>query len=444
MGTQDDELLNFKAYCQNYGIQHQTSLPDTPQQNGRAERWQQTIMNKARSILLSSPLPNTFWWHAVKYAIHTYNRTPASRLKWKTPIELWDGKPPDVSGFHIFGCKAYVHVHKHKQHKLQPRAEPVTFIGYPEDTKGYLLWTGAKIIDSYDVTFDESAYLQTVEPPPRQRRPNHQNNQDTSSSNPTSEDLDIVNPEFPFPFTPSRSNDGSTSGNEDQVDPPPPESDSDSDDSDHPPERYIPPIPPVDDRSDQENQDNKQNKQENSSVNPLQGSHDIPRYQQHTPTRSAIPSVPFPRRVGDPTPGPSFILGRPHIAGEFVRSSSGRSTSRAHQLGLESRLLSRWATHTIRLGRRHNSHLGHSHRHSCGTDCSHRQPGVLSLMLSQWPTHCFRDSLRALDSFRNHSLSSLRLRRQSKTFHRHTIRVRRAEPRATLGRRLHRDGRGRF
>ena len=114
MGTQDDELLNFKTYCQNYGIQHQTSSPDTPQQNGRAERWQQTIMNKARSILLSSPLPNTFWWHAVKYAIHTYNRTPASRLKWKTPIELWDGKSPDVSGFHIFGCKAYVHVHKHK------------------------------------------------------------------------------------------------------------------------------------------------------------------------------------------------------------------------------------------------------------------------------------------------------------------------------------------
>ena len=106
MGTQDDELLNFKTYCQNYGIQHQTSSPDTPQQNGRAERWQQTIMNKARSILLSSPLPNTFWWHAVKYAIHTYNRTPASRLKWKTPIELWDGKPP----FQIGGVS---HIYSH-------------------------------------------------------------------------------------------------------------------------------------------------------------------------------------------------------------------------------------------------------------------------------------------------------------------------------------------
>ena len=39
-----------KHYLQECRIEHQTSMPYSPQQNGRAEHFQQTIINKAESM----------------------------------------------------------------------------------------------------------------------------------------------------------------------------------------------------------------------------------------------------------------------------------------------------------------------------------------------------------------------------------------------------------
>ena len=38
------------AYLTANGIEHQTSMPDSPQQNGRVERFQQTIVNGAEAM----------------------------------------------------------------------------------------------------------------------------------------------------------------------------------------------------------------------------------------------------------------------------------------------------------------------------------------------------------------------------------------------------------
>ena len=78
-----------KQYLKENGIEHQMSMPDSPQQNGWAERFQQTIVSGAEAMWHHAGLSNGFWIHAVKVKIHTYNVTPIKRAGYKTPTELF-------------------------------------------------------------------------------------------------------------------------------------------------------------------------------------------------------------------------------------------------------------------------------------------------------------------------------------------------------------------
>lgn len=60
-----NEIL--KTYLKTEGIIHETSSPYTPEQNGRAEREIRSIVESARTMLLESKLPETFWAEAVMH-----------------------------------------------------------------------------------------------------------------------------------------------------------------------------------------------------------------------------------------------------------------------------------------------------------------------------------------------------------------------------------------
>jgi hypothetical protein len=53
----------------------QTTTKYTPQQNGVAERKNQTIMNMARTLLKEKSLSNTFWDEAVACSVYLLNRS---------------------------------------------------------------------------------------------------------------------------------------------------------------------------------------------------------------------------------------------------------------------------------------------------------------------------------------------------------------------------------
>ena len=129
-----------KRYLQEHGIEHQTSMPYSPQQNGRAKRFQQTIINKAESMRHAAGLSDGFWKHAVGTAVHVYNVTPISKAKFLTPKEMWSGSKPDISHLRIFGCTAYVHVLKGKRRKLDPKSREMIFVGYENLSKGWQFW----------------------------------------------------------------------------------------------------------------------------------------------------------------------------------------------------------------------------------------------------------------------------------------------------------------
>ena len=49
------------------GVQHETSAPDTPEQNGLAERMNQTLSTLANTMLEESKLPKSFWADAMEW-----------------------------------------------------------------------------------------------------------------------------------------------------------------------------------------------------------------------------------------------------------------------------------------------------------------------------------------------------------------------------------------
>jgi hypothetical protein len=151
---------NVKDILSQKGIEHHLTMPGSPQQNGKAERFNRTIMDKAMAMLHTAGLPNGFWELAVSTAAHVYNRTPSRTVKWQTPIEAWNSQVPDVSYFRVFRCKGYMHVPADKRRKLDPKAIEVMFVGYEPGSKGYRLWDKhtRSVKLSRDVTFDESCF----------------------------------------------------------------------------------------------------------------------------------------------------------------------------------------------------------------------------------------------------------------------------------------------
>ncbi|GJV38606.1 retrovirus-related pol polyprotein from transposon TNT 1-94 [Tanacetum coccineum] len=55
------------AYFKEEGIEHQTSTPRTPEQNGIVERRNRTLVEAARTMLSASKLPLSFWAEAASF-----------------------------------------------------------------------------------------------------------------------------------------------------------------------------------------------------------------------------------------------------------------------------------------------------------------------------------------------------------------------------------------
>ena len=198
----------FTDHLRKHGIEHQKTVAKSPQQNGRAERWNRTIMEKALAMLHQAGLSHGFWVCAVETANHIYNRQPMRRLKWRCPITAWDGTVPDVSYFRVFGCKAYVHVHKtERAGKLDKKAVEMIFVGYEPGSKGYKFWNPAtrSFVVSRDVTFDEESFPAHKLPGNRPTTPgdspfpDHTESSDATSNVDPDDEVPIPLPDIPLP-----------------------------------------------------------------------------------------------------------------------------------------------------------------------------------------------------------------------------------------------------
>ena len=77
----------FEGYLKKEEIKHEYTIPNTPEQNGVSERMNRTLVEKVRSVLTDSKLPQQFFTEALTTAVYLLNRSPMKTLENKTPFE---------------------------------------------------------------------------------------------------------------------------------------------------------------------------------------------------------------------------------------------------------------------------------------------------------------------------------------------------------------------
>ena len=128
------------AYMQLYGIFQQRSTKYTPQQNGRAERPNRTIVEGASAMLLHANLPKSWWNYAVQTKVWLLNRSPHSKLFKETPYQRWFKKIPDLSTLRVFGTPGFCHIPKQiRAGKLDDKAKHMIFVGYSDIAQAFFM-----------------------------------------------------------------------------------------------------------------------------------------------------------------------------------------------------------------------------------------------------------------------------------------------------------------
>ena len=149
--------VEFERYLSEMGTKHETSIARTPQQGGNWERWNYTIGDKLRCLLIESGLPASFWGELVLTCTYLINRSPTAFLNGKTPYEELFGHKPQIDNLKVIGCTAYALNTDPKRKKLDERGLRCVLIGYLTHQKGWRLYhpDTKSFIHSRSVVFNE-------------------------------------------------------------------------------------------------------------------------------------------------------------------------------------------------------------------------------------------------------------------------------------------------
>ncbi|KAJ9538527.1 hypothetical protein OSB04_031260 [Centaurea solstitialis] len=142
---------DINSFCDEKGIEKQYSAPRTPQHNGVAERRNRTLIEAARSLLVDSKLPITFWDEAVNTACYVQNRILVVKSQGKTPYEIFKKKKPFIGFFKPFGCPCTILNTKSHLGKFESKSEEGFQVGYATQCKGYRVFNSiTRIIEESD------------------------------------------------------------------------------------------------------------------------------------------------------------------------------------------------------------------------------------------------------------------------------------------------------
>jgi hypothetical protein len=183
----DEKIANW---CRKRNVRTHLSPPYLHEANGKAERNIQTIVEMARTYMLSSNAPPNVWEYAVALAVHNLNLTPRSSLNWKSPRELVTGEVPDISHLIPFYAKGWAYKYKDepdaRQFKFGELASNVRFLGYSKSSRNAFIvkTVNGKIMLRRDCQFDEHP-LGPEDIPEKTPLDNHKELNETDSRNET-------------------------------------------------------------------------------------------------------------------------------------------------------------------------------------------------------------------------------------------------------------------
>ncbi|GKD41211.1 retrovirus-related pol polyprotein from transposon TNT 1-94, partial [Tanacetum coccineum] len=153
------EFLNktLHAFFKEEGIEHQTSTPRTPEQNGVVKRRNRTLIEAARTMLSASKLPLFFWAEAIATACYTQNRSIIIPTHEKMTYHIINDRKPLMKHIHIFGCTCYLTRDGENLDKMIEKGDLCILVGYSTQSKGYRVYNKRTrlIVESIHLKFDE-------------------------------------------------------------------------------------------------------------------------------------------------------------------------------------------------------------------------------------------------------------------------------------------------
>ncbi|GJZ81798.1 putative ribonuclease H-like domain-containing protein [Tanacetum coccineum] len=127
-------------FCREKGIKREYSIARTPQQNSVAERRNRILIKAARTMLVDSKLPTTFWAEAVSTACYVQNRVLVVKPHNKTPYELFRGFKPALGFMRPFGCHVTILNTLDSLGKFDGKNDKGFFVGYSLNSKAFMVY----------------------------------------------------------------------------------------------------------------------------------------------------------------------------------------------------------------------------------------------------------------------------------------------------------------
>lgn len=148
--------------CKQRGIEPHWPPKETPQLNGIAERWGQTLKNCTTTMMLhAGDMPGRFWPTAAAHATFVWNRSHVSSTTGHTPMEAMRGVKPSVKHWGVYGCDVFYHLSKRDRScALGARAEQGIYLGHDWAQNCAKVWsiTRNKQILTRDVVFRNTSF----------------------------------------------------------------------------------------------------------------------------------------------------------------------------------------------------------------------------------------------------------------------------------------------
>nr|GFB62562.1 hypothetical protein [Tanacetum cinerariifolium] len=116
------------AYFAVEGIQHQTSIARTPEQNGVVKRRNRTLVEAARTMLSAAKVPLFFWAEATATTCFTQNHSLVIPRHEKTPYHIINDRKPSVKFFHIFVSVCYIIRDGENLDKMKEKGDESIFV----------------------------------------------------------------------------------------------------------------------------------------------------------------------------------------------------------------------------------------------------------------------------------------------------------------------------
>nr|GEW20386.1 hypothetical protein [Tanacetum cinerariifolium] len=153
------EFLNktLHVYFAAEGINHQTSIARTSEQNGIFKKRNRTLVEAARTMLSATKVPLFFWVEAIATACFTQNHSLVIPRHEKTHYHIINDRKPSIKFFHIFGSLCYIVRDGENLDKMKEKGDACIFVGYSTQSRAYMVFNKRTrvIVETIHVNFDE-------------------------------------------------------------------------------------------------------------------------------------------------------------------------------------------------------------------------------------------------------------------------------------------------